>query len=222
MALDTYAGLLASVAGWLGRTDLTAAIPDFVTLFERFANRRLRARQMEAVTTLTTTGGRAPLPDDYLQWRRMTWTGNSSVDLRYRTPSGLRIQSPMFVAGIPTTFTIEPALSITADEDDVTVDDDDILAGWQIVTADIDDRDSAFQFHYYRRLTPAATGLNWLLLDYPDAYLFGTLCEAYGFQKDQPNMALWGSRRDDVIQQILDLDARTRGPSAVMVAGATP
>ena len=35
MALDgTYAGLKASVADWLNRADLTAVVPDFITLAE--------------------------------------------------------------------------------------------------------------------------------------------------------------------------------------------
>ena len=114
------------------------------------------------------------------------------------------------------------SVTLTADEDDITVDDDDVVATYQIVTADIDDGDSAFEFHYYRKISPLSASLNWLMQDYPDIYLFGSLTEAYGFQKDAENQALWGSRRDEVIEDILKLDTRTRGPSAIMVAGATP
>jgi hypothetical protein len=222
MALASYTDLLAQVAGWIGRSDLTANIPDFVTLFEAIANRRLRVRQMEAVLSFTTNGGRAPLPADYLAWRRMTWAGNTSVDMKYRTPSGLRIMFPTFAAGIPSTFTIEPTTIITADEDDVTVDDDDIVSTWQIVTADTDDSDSAFAFHYYRKIPVLSGGLNWLMNEHPDAYLYGVLTEAYGFQKDIQNMALWAARRDEIFADIMKLDTKTRGPSAIMVAGATP
>ena len=222
MALGSYADLQASVASWIGRTDLTSVIPDFVTMFERMVSRRLRVRQMEGVIAFTTIGGRALLPADYLMWRRMTWSGNTSVDMQYRTPSGIRIQHPNFVAGIPCVFSIEPPVTLTADEDDVTVDDDDIISGFQIVTADIDDSDSAFAFEYYRKIPPLAEGLNWLMNEHPDLYLFGTLTEAYGFQKDAENQALWGSRRDEVIDDVMKLDARTRGPAAIVVAGATP
>lgn len=222
MSLASYADLLAQVAGWIGRSDLTANIPDFVTIFERVANRRLRVRQMEAVLSFTTLGGRAPLPADYLAWRRMTWRGNTSVDMRYLTPSGLRIQSPMFVAGIPSRFTIEPDTIVTADEDDISVDDDDIISTWQIVTADTDDSDSAFAFHYYRKIPALSGGLNWLMNEHPDAYLYGSLVEAYGFQKDVQNMALWAQRREEIFTDIMKLDTRTRAPSAIMVAGATP
>ena len=34
MALDNYTNLIASIADWVNRSDLTAVIPDFVTLAE--------------------------------------------------------------------------------------------------------------------------------------------------------------------------------------------
>lgn len=46
MALTTYTALKASVADWLNRTDLTAAIPDFISLAEAQMERTLRTRQM--------------------------------------------------------------------------------------------------------------------------------------------------------------------------------
>src|SRR5205085_11367804 len=44
---QTYTGLQSSVANWLNRSDLTALIPDFITLAEERLNRALRVRQME-------------------------------------------------------------------------------------------------------------------------------------------------------------------------------
>src|SRR5690349_24583768 len=42
MALTSYTTLCAAVADWLGRTDLTSQIPDFVTLAEAEMKRRIR------------------------------------------------------------------------------------------------------------------------------------------------------------------------------------
>ena len=53
MSLTNYTDLTAGVANWLSRSDLTALIPDFITLFEAEANRRLRVRQQEATVILT-------------------------------------------------------------------------------------------------------------------------------------------------------------------------
>ena len=54
MALGTYADLQTAIAAWVNRTDLTAVIPDFVTLAEERMNRHLRVRQMEVAMPLTT------------------------------------------------------------------------------------------------------------------------------------------------------------------------
>jgi hypothetical protein len=53
MSLTNYTDLQTGVQNWLQRQDLNGVIPDFITLFEACANRRLRVRQMEAVVTLT-------------------------------------------------------------------------------------------------------------------------------------------------------------------------
>jgi hypothetical protein len=52
MAITTFAELKTAIASWLDRSDLTSTIPDFITLFESVANRRLRVRQMEKTITL--------------------------------------------------------------------------------------------------------------------------------------------------------------------------
>ena len=53
MALTTYTELKASIADWLNRSDLTAAIADFISLAEAQIERTLRTRQMLTRTTLT-------------------------------------------------------------------------------------------------------------------------------------------------------------------------
>lgn len=202
MALDgTYSGLLASVADWTGRTNQTSVIPDAVKIFEAVANRRLKVRQQETEATLTTSGGSVALPADYLAWRGFEWSGSIGVDLKYKTPSALRILFPTVNAGIPTHFTIKGANLLTRDTDDTT---------------------GAFFFDYYAKVPALSSGANWLFTAHPDVYLFGALCEVYGISKDAENMATWGSRRNDVFDEIERLDAKTRGPSQITIAGATP
>ena len=57
MAITTYAELQAAAANWLVRGDLTARIPEFITLAEARLNRVLRARLAEVEASLTTTPG---------------------------------------------------------------------------------------------------------------------------------------------------------------------
>ncbi len=46
MALSTYAELKTSIGDWLNRADLTAVIPDFISLAEAQVERTLRTRQI--------------------------------------------------------------------------------------------------------------------------------------------------------------------------------
>ena len=54
--VNTYAGLVTTIGGWLNRDDLETKIPDFITLLEARLNRILRTLGMEATDTLTTVG----------------------------------------------------------------------------------------------------------------------------------------------------------------------
>ncbi len=86
MCLTTYANLQSSIASWLARDDLTAYLPDFITLFEAVAARKLKVRLQESVTTLTPVVGVVTLPSDYLGYRRVTWTGSPRRELTYVAP----------------------------------------------------------------------------------------------------------------------------------------
>lgn len=198
MALTTYAELQAAIASWLARDDLTAYIPDFITLFEAAACRRLKVRLQETTTTLTPSSGVATIPDDYLGHRRVTWTGTPNTELRYVTP-------PVYATylntgnGNPTVFTIEGSNLRVAPSSD-----------------------TALTVTYNQRLSAVSGTLNWLFTNHPDAYLFGSLCEANAFNKDVDPAGLWKARRDEVFDEIAKLDFNERQGMTMRVMGATP
>jgi hypothetical protein len=201
MTIQTYSDLQTAVANWIARADLAASIPDFVALFESVANRRLRLRQQESTATLTPSAGVAALPADYLAWRRLTWTGQFPRELEYVHPSYLHALYPTLPADVPRLFTIE---------------------GGNLTVAPTDG--TALTFDYFQRI-PALSNTNtsnWLLAAAPDLYLFGALAEAHGFVKDAESLALWKSRRDELLDEIDRLDTKTRGQSGIRVIGPTP
>lgn len=203
MSFSTYSDLQTSVANWIARSDLTSVISDFITLFEAELNRRLRVRQMETSTSLTTSAGVVSLPTDYLAWRRLTYAnGSVSSDLQFVHPSYLRSAYPTATSDIPRLFTIEGSSITVRPYDDSTT----------------------LTFDYYQKLPALSVSntTNWLLTAHPDLYLSGTLVEAYAYQKDADKVAFWAARREGVISEIEKADAFTRGPSAIKVAGPTP
>jgi hypothetical protein len=198
MAITSYDELQSAVGTWLARDDLTATIPDFITLFEAVANRRLRTRQMETTATLTPASGSATLPSDYLAWRRLTWTGDTRIELEYVNPSWLQAAYPDTPSGTPKHFTIEGST----------------IKIRPTSTTDI-------ELDYFEKVDALSddSTTNWLLTAHPDLYLFGSLCEAELFVKDDSRAQIWKARRDELFEEITRLDQKTRGPSAIRIMG---
>ncbi len=201
MSLTNYADLGTAIASWTKRTDLTATnYSDFTTLFEATANRKLRALNQETTTTLTPSSGSVSLPSDYLQWRRVTWTGSVRNDLEYVHPSILQAYYPSTVAATPQIFTIE-GNTLKIRPTDAT----------------------ALEFDYWAKIPTLVTNsTNWLMTNWPDAYLAGVLTEAYMFTKDPDNMMLWMAKRDQLIEEINSSDNKTGAPGAIRVFGYMP
>ena len=64
MALTTNADLQASIADWLNRSDLSAQIPDFLTLAQLKINRRLSIVEQEILAEIVPQAQATPLPAD--------------------------------------------------------------------------------------------------------------------------------------------------------------
>ena len=197
MALTNYTDLQAAIASWMVRSDLTSVIPDFITLFEATANRRLRVRQQETVGTITMSSGVGTVPTDYLAWKRMTWPGSTVMQLEYVHPDWRRAAYPTQPSGVPKVWTIE---------------------GSSIITSPYDTNNTSLNFLYYAKV-PALATTNWLMTAHPDLYLFGSLVEAQAYVLDAEKAVLWKARRDELFDEIEKLDARTRGPSAPRIMG---
>ena len=199
MPFTTYAELQAAVADHLARDDLDDFIPDFITLFECTASRRLRVRLDETSTTLTPTSGIATVPTDMLGFRRVTWTGSPRNDLVYVHPSYFEALYPNRDSGTPGNYTVEGTSLKVGPLSDTNLD---------VV--------------YYARTAAVSGTLNWLFTKHPDAYLFGTLVEAEAFNKNLEKATLWRARCDLVFDEILKADFNERGQMTMRVHGQTP
>ena len=201
MSITTYSELKTAVENWLDHTLFTARVPEFIALFEATANRRLRVRQQEASVTLTPAAGSVALPADYLNWRRVTWTGSSRVELQYVHPSYLQAAYPSSPSDVPRIFTIE---------------------GTNLKVRPVDD--TALEFDYFQKIAALSDDAptNWLLTAHPDLYLFGSLVEAEMFGVNDERAPLWKGRRDEILDEIEKLSNKTRGAGAIRAMGQTP
>lgn len=156
--------------------------------------------------TIQGLGGQASLPTDYLAWRRVTWTGQTRVELQYVQPSYLQAAFPSAPADVPRLFTIEGATL-------------------KVMPVDA----TSLEFNYFAKVPALAsvspadgTQTNWLLSAHPDVYLFGSLVEAGMFGVDDDRAPIWKARRDEIFDEIEMLSRKTRGAGAIRVMGPTP
>jgi hypothetical protein len=181
MAIASYTDLQAAIANWLNRADLTAMIPDLVTLAESTLNRVMRNTRMVTSDTVTTTGASVGVPDDMLEpvFVQITSTG---VPLEQISPEQLimlrrsRLRTagtPAFYAVIGRNFHFGPAASGSTG---LTVD-------------------------YYQAIPPlASNSTNWLLTYNPDLYLYTCLMHAAPFLRDDARVAVFNSMLTQQVQ----------------------
>jgi hypothetical protein len=214
MAIANYTDLVAAIAEWLARDDLTARIPDFVTLAEAKFNRLLEHPRMETRATLTVdTGATDPefldLPTDFQTMRsaRLSGvTGKPRLGFMTQTQMDDYRYSIDNVSGQPVYFSV---------------------SGDQIELAPTPNEDYDVQL-VYRANIPALTAsntTNWLLTLAPDLYLYGSLLEASPYIQNDDRLAIWGTALQQVLEQLNnhgDRQSFNSGPSTITLPGVTP
>jgi hypothetical protein len=189
MALDTYAHLQTAVLDWLNRSDLTGPVVDWITLAEKRMNGDLDARLQDTVTTLSTVGGTATVatPTDVVNIRSLTVQSSPNMVLNYLTPDQYNVQYAFSDTGTPRSFTV---------------------IGTNIYLGPIPDAVYSIQCVYKAQVPALSTGntTNWLLTNYPQAYLFATLCESVMYTKDQASLAQWEALYREAIQSVNAVD----------------
>jgi len=192
MAITTYAQLQAAAANWLVRADLTARIPEFITLAEARLNRVLRTRLAETEVALTATiGGRSiPLPMGFTEPLRL-WIERN----------GERVELPFIET------TLMGASSLRGEPQAWTVDGASLRF----------DRPCDEAYGVVLRMLTAfalsdAVPTNGLLTQAPDVYLFATLSEAGPFLRDADLAGVYEGKLTRAIEELNGKDARSRAP----------
>ncbi len=191
MALDTYANLQLSIQSWADRSDAAyiAAVPDFIALFEANANAELtlRTRFNTTKTTLSLTSASPliALPSDFLESKTLINTSTVPVQV-----------IPIFTAtslytAIPTPATSGPPKGVTT-------------TGTNLQFAPVSDQTYSIDFYYYQKITALSTGAptNWLLTNFPNLYLFGSLVASEAFLGSDPRLETWGNLYDNMLQKL--------------------
>ncbi len=203
MTISTYDQLKTATASWLARDDLTANIPDFITLAEARINRTVYHPLMEArsnATVLTTSDEPEfiSLPTDFQTMRRVYLPGISGEpSLEYRSEAQLTKTRTTIgnIAGQPAQYTI---------------------FGTEMELLPTPDAAYELEMVYRGTLTALSTSnaSNWLLTLAPDVYLYGTLLESVTFTKDTDSGQVWSAAYSAAIEELARHGRNYKGGSA--------
>ncbi len=189
MAFTNYSALKTTVANYLGRSDLTTQIPDFITLAETRLARELRTRQMlkSATSSMTSGDAKVALPTDFLEVRDLYIQGNPRMPVTYLAPSAFTRDARADESGLPVYYTV---------------------LAQEFLFAPIPDGTRTLEILYYAKpavLSDSNTS-NVFLANYPDALLYGALLEAEPYLINDARVQLWVSLYDRAINSITQAD----------------
>lgn len=174
MAITNYSELQASVASFLARSDLTAQIPDFISLAEARMAREMEARSQEKRATATLISGDAfvSLPTDLRSIRLVKLNTNPTEVLEYYTPVRANEIYSNNASGRPKGYTI---------------------IGGEIKFAPTPDSDYTAEIVYSEGVPDLSDSntTNIILTRHPDAYLYGALASASVFLMDDEKTAVY-------------------------------
>lgn len=187
MALDSYTALKASAADWLNRSDITAQIGDFIILAEAEMKRKIR-KWTTRNAAYSVGASRVAAPTD-LQAPR-------SIRLITASPE---MDKPLRLC------TIEMLNERKARNGGVTGRPSDVayVDGYFYFAPEPDQTYTAELF-YFSTLTPlsGSNASNSVLVEAPDAYLFGTLMNAAPFLEHDERIPTWEKRFYAAIDQL--------------------
>jgi hypothetical protein len=187
MSYTNYSDLQASIAGYLGRSDLTTQIPDFIRFAEIRLGRELRTRLMLNSATAPTIANDAKvaLPTDFLEIRDLFIQGNPRRPLSYMSPSAFSREAKADVIGLPVFYT---------------------LLASEFQFAPVPDAIYTLEVLYYAKPTFLSTAntSNVFLANYPDALLYGSLIEAEPYLINDARSQLWSTLYDRAIKNITE------------------
>lgn len=189
MALTNYSDLKTTVANYLGRSDLSSVIPDFISLAEIRLARQLRLREMMTTATLSTTGGSSSvsLPSDFLSVRDIYIDQTPRQSLSYLSPSAFTRDARATDTGLPVFYT---------------------QTGSTLELAPIPSTTYSVVLLYYAK--PAVLSdsnlTNTFTTVCPDALLYGALVEAEPYLMNDARLPIWSQLYQNAVSSLSESD----------------
>mgnify|MGYP003126346131 FL=1 len=175
MTITNYSTLQSTIADYLNRSDLTAVIPTFIQLAESQINRDIRHYEMEARSNAEQDAG-----DEYMQtpanWlenirAHVTGTGTSPLDLISRQAMADKRAGAEDTTGRPQYYA---------------------MADGQFQLYPTPDAEYTIELLFYEKIPALASNTtNWLVEEYPDIYLYGSLIHSAPYLQEDARTTVW-------------------------------
>ena len=196
MAITNYSELKSSIADWLNRADLTAVIPDFITLAEAQINRQLRTHDMIKRATATVTDDYFSVPTDWLETNVLVNLGTYTIPMEYVDYERLNELKALFLTGEPRFYTM-------------------IDGKFLILPAATSASPANLEMSYYGKIPALSDSntTNWLLTKSPDLYLYAALMQAEPYLKNDERVGLWAAAMQNSMENMRLEGERSKRPS---------
>lgn len=185
MPITTYTELKAAIADFLNRDDLSATVPTFISLAEADIQRRVRHWRMEKRSTAELDTQYSAIPADFVEVIRMYITSGDTKPLELISQGELldRKRKNLNTSGSPSYY------AITAGE---------------IEVFPVPDGTYDLELYYISRIPSLSdsNASNWLLEQYQDAYLYGSLIHSAPYLKDDARTQMWSALYQGAIDAI--------------------
>ena len=203
MALTTYTELKTSIGDWLNRSDLTTAIPDFISLAEAQIERTLRTRQMIVRANASFDAQYGAVPSDFLETKSLKLTStNPQTPLSFLSIDALDNEAANYTAsGKPKFFGV---------------------VGGQFRIVPTPDANYTTELTYYAKLTKLSSSVasNWLLSSSPDIYLYGSLLQAAPYLQDDARIQTWATLYERALNDLQTADDRGASSGGALLTRA--
>jgi hypothetical protein len=203
MALSTYAELKTSIGDWLNRADLTAVIPDFISLAEAQVERTLRTRQMIVRANASFDAQYGAVPADFLETKSLKLTStNPQTPLEFLSIDALDNKASEYTgSGKPRFFGV---------------------VGGQFRIVPTPDATYTTELTYYAKLTKLSSTVatNWLLTANPDIYLYGALLQAAPYLQDDARIQTWATLYERALNDSQTADDRGASSGGALLTRA--
>lgn len=177
------------VANYLGRSDLSSKIVDFISLSEIRLARQLRLRQMLLTVSSSTTANDSTvgLPSDFLAVRDFYVDQSPRQPLSYLSPSAFTRDARAHETGVPVFYTQK---------------------GLEFELAPKPDAAYVLIMCYYAKPPPLsnANSSNTFLAVCPDVLLYGALIEAEPYLMNDARVQTWTSLYTNAVLSLAESD----------------